>query len=319
MLQLPPRDTEHFINKLKRIDFLGAIVLVAAVFTLLLGLDRGGTESWGDHLAIGCLVSSVVLCVIFGIVETYVAAEPFAPKRIIVNRALIASYLCNTFMFCAGFSNIFQVPLFFQAVMKISASTTGLFLLPSIVGGVLGSLGGGIIMQKTGKYYYLTLLAFSLSLTGTMIVALLTGVLGRSVWGVAIGLFTTSIGNGIGVTTTLIALIANVTVDDQAIATAVSYLFRSLGTVFGISVGSSLVQNSLRKYLSKELKGDDVDELVRKVRESLTYIDQLDPATQKIVRDCFEMALHSAFRFSVIVASMAVISSIFIKEKSLTR
>jgi hypothetical protein len=68
---------------------------------------------------------------------------------------------------------------------------------------------------------------------------------------------------------------------------------------------------SLRHFVSFQL--------IRKVRESLTYIDKLDPATQKVVRYCFEMALHSAFSFSVIVATLTVISSLFIKEKSLTR
>ena len=39
----------------------------------------------------------------------------------------------------------------------------------------------------------------------------------------------------------------------------VSYLFRSMGSVLGISIGSTLVQNTLRKHLHERLTGEDVD------------------------------------------------------------
>jgi hypothetical protein len=41
----------------------------------------------------------------------------------------------------------------------------------------------------------------------------------------------------------------------------VSYLFRSLGSVVGLSVGSTLVQNVLRSSLHLKLSGQDVDEV----------------------------------------------------------
>ncbi|KAF8503918.1 hypothetical protein JB92DRAFT_2833361, partial [Gautieria morchelliformis] len=113
----------------------------------------------------------------------------------------------------------------------------------------------------------------------------------------------------IGLTTTLIALIANVTSEDQAIATAVSYLFRSLGGVIGISAGSAVVQNTLR--------GHDIDEIVRRVRESLSYVDTLDPGTRVIVRGSYEQALLATFVFSTIMGTGGLLASLFIREKSL--
>lgn len=84
---------------------------------------------------------------------------------------------------------------------------------------------------------------------------------------------------GAGITTSLISLIANAGPEDQAIATAgeycvkpcllqlthsiVSYLFRSLGSVVGISMGSTIVQMSLRSTLIKRLSGQDVEEVRR--------------------------------------------------------
>ena len=42
---------------------------------------------------------------------------------------------------------------------------------------------------------------------------------------------------------------------------AVSYLFRSLGSVVGVSIGSTLMQNTLRSTLQRRLSGADVDKV----------------------------------------------------------
>lgn len=43
------------------------------------------------------------------------------------------------------------------------------------------------------------------------------------------------------------------------LAYLVSYLFRSLGNVIGISISSTLTQNALRASLHSHLSGPDVD------------------------------------------------------------
>ena len=49
---------------------------------------------------------------------------------------------------------------------------------------------------------------------------------------------------------------------------AVSYLFRSLGSVVGLSVGSTLVQGTLRSALHRKLSGADVDEVCESLGHS---------------------------------------------------
>jgi len=89
------------------------------------------------------------------------------------------------------------------------------------------------------------------------------------------GLALTSLGNGCGITTSLISLIANAGQADQAIATAglslenivkllvthtlVSYLFRSMGSVIGLSISGTLVQSTLRSVLYRTLHGKNVE------------------------------------------------------------
>ena len=187
-LKVPPKEAGDLKAKLRRIDFSGAFTLIVAVFSLLLALDRGGNVSWTNLYTLAPLAISVVFFILFGVVETHpaVAKEPFAPKRILSNTSLLSAYLANFFGLACAMSLVFHLALYFQAVANKSAAQAGLGLLPAIVGGVFGSLVGGIIMQKTGKYYWLTVGAYGMQFIGTGIVLMLTGVVVQSPLGASL-------------------------------------------------------------------------------------------------------------------------------------
>lgn len=226
VLKLPKIPTSDWKTKLWRVDFLGAFVLIGAVFTLLLGLDRGSNVAWKAPISIASLCASFILFILFLIVEQKAAVEPFAPGRIIFAKTLIACYICNFFSFAGLLAVMFYLPLYFQAVDGFTATQAGVRLLPAILGGVSGSLFSGVVMQRTGKYYWLTVIAYTALTLAVIPILLFTGLVASNIYGILIGLVVAGLSNGIGVTTTLISLIANVSPKDQALATASSYLFR---------------------------------------------------------------------------------------------
>ncbi|KAJ7907655.1 member of the major facilitator superfamily [Mycena leptocephala] len=216
-------------TKLKRVDFSGALSLVLCVFFLLFGLDRGGNISWNDKYTISaCRFRRLFRSVC--VRRARLGRRTFAPRRIIAHRSLIGAYMVNLFALMSSFSMIFHVSLFYQAV--------GFWLMPTVFGGVIGSLGG----DCTSRHWAVLLvtfyayLAMAVSMLGTVLQA---------------GLLPLPL----------------------------------LGSVVGLSVGSTLLQLSLRTSLRRALSDDvDVDEIIRRVRASLTYIDELDAVTAGIVR-----------------------------------
>ena len=140
----------------------------------------------------------------------------------------------------------------------------------------------------------------------------------------------------------LAALISNAGAADQAIATAVSYLFRSLGSVVGLSIGSTILQVTLRRILHKSLGADgdvDVDEvralislfqstltqtthntqqITRQVRASLAYIDTLPPHIAALVRAAYERAVLNTMWFSTAMSVCAFVAATGIREKRIT-
>ncbi|KAF2103016.1 multidrug resistance protein fnx1 [Rhizodiscina lignyota] len=320
ILHMPEQDHTHWRSKLKRIDFLGAFVLVLAVFSLLLALDRGSNVAWKDKYTLAALCSSLPLFLIFVYVEMRVATEPCAPGHIIFERSLVACYLCNFFSFSGWLAAIFYIPLYWQAVNGITATQAGLQMLPSIICGVSGSLFGGFYMQRTGRYYWITVIAYSNLVIGVGLVLLFAGLVAHSTVGMIIGMCICGFSNGIGVTTSLIGIIANCSQADQAVATACSYLFRSMGSVFGVSLSATVANQALRHYLDLELgTGKDAAEIAERVRQSLAYLRQLSPEVRAIVADCYANSTRWAFALQIVIVSGAALSAWFIREKSLNR
>jgi len=291
-----------------------------AVFCLLVGMDRGSNVSWtGIYSIIFCSVS-IPLFALFIFVEMKIASHPFAPGHIIFNRSLFTSYLTNFFTVAANMGSMFYIPLYLQAVDGLSATRAGLRFVPVMVCTVSGSLFGGKYMQKTGKYYWLSFICLGLSFIGSIIILLCSGLLFDYSWGIIIGMGFCAFGGGAVITTTLINVIANADPADQAIATACTYLFRSLGSVVGVSLSSAVVQQSLRMQLKRNLKsGTEADRIVEGVRKSLEFIGTLEPEVREVVRRCYQKATNSSFGLGIGIVLAAWLIAGFIREKKLNR
>ncbi|KAK5676462.1 hypothetical protein LTS10_010762 [Elasticomyces elasticus] len=323
-VHLPREDDTDWRKKLARIDFLGAAILISAVFFLLLALDRGSNDSWGATITVVSISVSLPLFIIFVFVEMKVAKEPFAPGHILFNRSMIGCYLCNFFAMAGYLALMFYLPLYFQAIDGTSAAGAGLRLVPGILGSVCGSLFGGIYMKRTGKFYWLTIISYSALAVGTTGVFLFTGIVTNSTIGIVLSMTLGAFGGGVGVTSTLIGLIANASRDDQAIAIACSYLFRSLGSVFGISMSATVANQALRKSLASELPSlglpeSEAIEIAEKVRQSLAYLKELKPDVRAVVAHCYAQSTSAAFALQIGLVTGAAISAWFIREKALSK
>ncbi|KAK7756208.1 hypothetical protein SLS62_001801 [Diatrype stigma] len=283
VLHMPKVDHAHWTEKLARIDFLGALTLVAAVFLLLFGLDNGANEGWSQAVTVGPLAGAPVLFAAFVFVEMRVASHPFAPGHVIFHGPLLAAYGANFFGIAVHMAVTFFIALFFQAAVGLSAFRSGLLFLPGTVASLAGALGGGVILKRTGKYYKLTLIALACALFSVVLLVAFTGAAVQSVIGVVVGLMILSLGSGTGV-----------------------------------SISTATMQQVLRVKLAQELNnGDRAREIEEGVRQSLDYIRHLDPDVAAIVRKCYAVATQFAFAPVAVLSVLSLISAAFIMEKKL--
>lgn len=148
VLDLPDKGCSRLGENLRRVDFAGALILVSAVSSLLIGLHEGANAGWQTPRALGWLCACLPLSALFLLVELEWTPEPFVPRTIIGNRTVLACSLSNFFAFGTWLAITYYLPLYWQAVEQLSAGEASIRLLPGIVAHVMGSLFAGAVSLR---------------------------------------------------------------------------------------------------------------------------------------------------------------------------
>lgn len=312
VVDIPAKDDDR--SKLGRVDFLGSFLLICSLVLLLLGLNSGGNVvPWNHPLVYVSLPLAAVFLVAFVYVEDRIAAEPIIPVRLLLQRTVAAACLTNWFASMAYFGFLYYGPIFFQ-VQGFSAQAAGARLIPSSIGASIGSLGTGLVMKATGRYYFLSIGCMSL-LTISAVLLLVFMSFGISVWLPFVIFFLSGMGYGGMLTITLLALISAVEHKHQAVITSASYAFRSTGSAIGITIASAVFQNVLTAQLWNTLgKEKNAAELIGKIRDSLGYLQTLPTEQKAKALDAYGTALDGVWSSVLGLCVLSAVSGLLMRE-----
>jgi len=274
------------------------------------------------------LIGSAASFLAFLWVEKKIALDPLTPLRLLFGRDFLGAYLALAFGNVAWYGVIFYVPLLYQATGHFSASAAGTLLLPGISSAIIGGFVGGTILKRGGAtgFSRLALGSYPLVAVACVGTALGAGLLWKqtsvvsAITTLSASLFIGGLGNGGGMTATLVVVVVVASPEDQAVVTACVYLYRQLGATVGLAVLSLVFRQVLAASLIQRLEGApamglDTDEVVRRVQESLEYLEQLPEEMRIIVEAAYGEACRAVFLVSAGLAVCAIISALFIKEK----
>jgi len=187
------------VRRNQKIDYVGAAIIVAAVTSLLLYLNWSGEHyGWTSPGALTLVVASVVLTVVFVLVELR-AEEPIIPMRLFRNPIFTVG---NTFAFLIGFAifgGAIYLPLYFQAVQGMSPTNSGLAMLPMVAGMFSMSITSGLLITKTGRYKIFPIIGAATLLIALFLLSTIT--MDTGYWIVAIYAFQFGIGLGLAMMT----------------------------------------------------------------------------------------------------------------------
>ncbi|KAK3493776.1 major facilitator superfamily domain-containing protein [Neurospora crassa] len=141
---LSPGDAEKTsLQKLRGIDYAGAITLTTTIVLLLYSLS-GRT---GIHYT--PLFSSLLTFCLFLVIESRFASDPILPLRILRSRGILLSCLSQLGFMSARWTVLFYAPIFALAVHGASPALAGSILIPTNLGfGMGGLLVGWLHMSR---------------------------------------------------------------------------------------------------------------------------------------------------------------------------
>lgn len=303
------------VRRKARLDIIGAVLLVAGVGLLLLSLVWGGaTYAWQSPVIIGLIASGAFVTATFLWWETRVP-EPLLPLRLFRNGIYSVASVLGFFIGFALFGGVVFLPLFLQVVNGVSATDSGLLVLPLTAGIVVGSVGAGRLTTSTGRYRKYPIIGSALAATGMYFLSGMTAETARllsSCYMVVLGL-----GVGMVLQVTLLAVQNAVTHSDLGIATSSAQFFRTLGGSFGVAIFGAIMNARLLEELPLRIPADVVESLSGRVTELLstpTAIRALPRDVASGVTSSVEVALQDVFFWAVPIMVLSFILSWRLKE-----
>ena len=238
--------------KKPKIDYPGMITMVLAVVPIMLALSWAGVSyEWLSPTIIGMFAFSVTMFLIFLRIESR-SDEPIMPLWIFKNRIVSISSMAVFVLGFGMFASIIFMPLYFQGVLGTTATASGTFLTPMMLGVVAGSVTSGQLLSRAGGHYRfqgtagIALMATGLFLMSRMTVDTtnVTAIMNIVIMG---------LGLGITMPAYLIAVQNAVPHSVLGVATSTNTFFRSIGGAFGLAIAGSIMNRTFRSEFTNNL------------------------------------------------------------------
>jgi EmrB/QacA subfamily drug resistance transporter len=304
----------HVPHGKPKIDYLGAVLVAAAVACLVLMTSWGGTQyAWDSAVIIGLGVAGVVLGALFLVAETR-AAEPIIPLRLFRNRTFSSSSGVSFFVGFAMFGCMSFLPLFQQIVMGASASNSGLLLLPIMAGLLVSSIAAGQITTRTGKYKIFPILGSAIATVGLFLLS----TMGPDTSQVTSGIYMVVLGAGLGLVMQTVVLATQNTVErtDIGVGTSTVTFSRQVGASVGVAVFGAIFNNRLSAELADRLpRGANAPATSSISRKAIDALP--DQHLRDGILQAFSTALTDVFRYAVPFLAIAFVAAFFLKEEPL--
>lgn len=324
------------------VDYWGSFFLTSTIVPLLLAVSLAGDGpnkyAWGSWQIIGLFTITIVALIFFIWIQTRVKS-PVLPLGLFKNSIFTVSNLVTFFLNAGMMGAIIYVPFFVQGVKGISPTIAGYVAMPMSIAMLLASALSGNLMTKTGKYKKRGILGLIVMTIGIMLLYFMTPE--TPIYVLIAYLLILGFGLGLAMPVFTITVQNAVAPQQIGVATATSQLFRNLGGTIGIAVMGSILSTSIANKMA-ELSGikgqstipvstdpalaeefalfNNPQNLLDQPKIEAT-LESLSPESQVIftkildtVQEALSYAITTTFLVGAIMAAVAVIIALFLKE-----
>ena len=241
---LPARST----RRQHQIDYAGAVLLTLALSSIILFTGLGGTVfPWHSPLVLALAATGGISTVAFVVVERR-AREPILPMSLFANRNFAVASSVGFIVGLSLFGAVTFLPIYLQVVKGVSPSSSGLMLMPMMLGMLVTSIISGRLISRFGRYKLFPIVGTATMTFGLGALSLLS--IESDVWQTAIDALWLGLGMGMVMQVLIIAVQNSVDYEHLGVATSGTMLFRSLGGALGVAMFGAIFANGLHAQLA---------------------------------------------------------------------
>ncbi|CAG8953380.1 hypothetical protein HYFRA_00010127 [Hymenoscyphus fraxineus] len=296
-------------EKLLQMDIPGVIFICATIICFSLAMRWAGVEKpWKDSAVIGTLVGTVLFTICFAVDQYYQGDRALIMPSFLKNRTLLVGAIFELLIGGCFYVALFYLPIYFQAIKGVSAVSSGVRLIPLILGLTIPQIVVGGIITITGVFNPFLIFGPILAAIGSGLLMLLDENSSTGRW---VG-FEILLGVGVGSCLTIPLMLSQVVVktEDVATATPIIIFAQSMGSAFVIPAAQALFQNQLLKSL-RELSPAVEPLAILAAGATPEGIALFPEAIQTGIRKSYVQALRYAFAIGIPAAGFAFIVSFF--------
>ncbi|GAA6035590.1 hypothetical protein JCM8097_004917 [Rhodosporidiobolus ruineniae] len=300
-------------EKLEQMDYANFIFVGAATATVL-GLTWGGvTYSWSSYKVLVPLILGLAGIAAFLYVEKRFVKYPTVPFDILTHRTSLLGYATTFLHSIVVLAIIYFLPVYFQATKGASAIRSGIDLFPVSFIVAPFAIVVGISVTVTGHYKIQNHIGWTFLTLGMGLMTILKWDSSTVMW-----VFFTiipTIGAGLLYAATNFPVLAPLKPAQQPHAMAFYGFIRSFGQVFGIAIGSTVLQNQLAKKLPADFAAQFGEGEI--AFAAIPYIKGLAEPLRTLVRAAFADSLRTIWQVCIGVAGLGFLLSLGIQQMSL--
>ncbi len=299
-----------------QIDYLGMVLLGAAVICLVLLTSWGGTTyPWRSPMIIGLGTATVVLTLAWLASERF-AADPVIPLRLFRDGTFAIACAISLIVGVAMFGAISYLPTYLQIVTGVSAIKSGLLLLPLIIGLLATSITTGRLIARTGHYKIYPVVGTAVAGLGLYLLSRLT--VGTT--HLVSSAYLLVLGLGIGMFMQVMVLIVQNSVARKDLGSATSSVnfARQIGSSVGVALVGALFVHRLTERLDAHLPPAAAARVGQQVSSVTPQgIDHLPAAIKHAIVVAFADALPPIYAYLVPLLGVAFVLAVLLKETPL--
>jgi EmrB/QacA subfamily drug resistance transporter len=325
---------------IRDLDYIGIVLFSVGVVPLLLGLTNKGTPDasgqlygWTDPRVGGLILVGVVGLALFVVAEAR-AKEPIVPLALFRGRDYSLSMAAVFLLGIAMFTAVIFMPRFYQTVRGVSATASGYYIWPLLVGLMGGSIASGQIISLTGRYKWILAGSSVLMVVGAYLMTHLTAGVGD--WTLWIWMLIFGLGIGPPMAGFTVAIQNAVRLDQLGVATSTLTFFRQVGGSVGLAVADTVFTWRFTSQLPVTLRAHGVpqslvDQIIKfggalqgvgNVRGLLEHSlpPQLQPLIPSIIagiNDAFADGVASLFWVAVAAGVLAMVCTLALRDMRL--
>ncbi|WAZ26845.1 MFS transporter [Streptomyces cinnabarinus] len=291
------------------IDYLGATLLAAIATGLVLITFFGERWGWGSPSIVGLIAATVALAVLLVPAERR-AAAPVLPPAMLASRTVVFSSLIGFFANAAMFAVLVYLPTYLQIVQGVSATLSGIHMLPLVAGLVISQSLAGRWSAHADRLRPILLAGLAANLAGL----LLLGTIGAATGTLVLSGYFLITGIGIGmVPMVVLTTVQNsVPAADLGAASAVVTFARSIGAAFGVAVFGTLLNTGFADGTDDLPTGGGFD------AARPDTIGHLPAALRDTALDAFAHATATGYLWIAPTLAVGVVLALFLRPSRRT-